>query len=366
MKDSLTQAHAEGLISEDALETGDADVQIAGPSLALFFAALGSVGTPPSISAPDGSFSLTSANCPLSFKSVFAVWQSQVPTIQRLSSEARHDLALLLCDKDPLSSPLLSSIVQLSGEIKAIAIEITQRRTFQLRFASDIQHALNAEVKPRKSGESERSTGYRPPPGYAKDEEETLEVPEILDNLAVIRETLYSALADCIVSTPSIGTLISRGPEWASRAFFASTCLAILEVCLTRVDRNGVRVVHLGRNSPKVIGLNETPVYLRPFLTKLVEVSEAAKSISEEDDQRAIQEAIEGSVTSEPRLGRLRVRLESGLGDADETARAASVEHSVTNLANAINALSLEMATLPAFRERQAEVFKILASVTSF
>lgn len=203
------------------------------------------MGTPPSISAPDGSFSLTSANCPLSFKSVFAVWQSQVPTIQRLSSEARHDLALLLCDKDPLSSPLLSSIVQLSGEIKAIAIEITQRRTFQLRFASDIQHALNAEVKPRKSGESERSTGYRPPPGYAKDEEETLEVPEILDNLAVIRETLYSgqtipllgmrkrtdhsyvyvALADCIVSTPSIGTLISRGPEWASRAFFASTCL---------------------------------------------------------------------------------------------------------------------------------------------
>lgn len=125
-------------------------------------------------------------------------------------------------------------------------------------------------------------------------------------------------------------------------------------------------MVHLGRNSPKVIGLNETPVYLRPFLTKLVEVSEAAKSISEEDDQRAIQEAIEGSVTSEPRLGRLRVRLESGLGDADETARAASVEHSVTNLANAINALSLEMATLPAFRERQAEVFKILASVTSF
>ena len=104
---------------------------------------------------------------------------------------------------------------------------------------------MTSQVRPRRSGKEARSASFQPPPEYGdpKGRPETLsngpplpprapaepELPgEMMDNLAVIRETLYSALADVIVENPSVLALMSRGPEWASRAFFASTSLAIL------------------------------------------------------------------------------------------------------------------------------------------
>ncbi|KAL8286153.1 hypothetical protein RQP46_004641 [Phenoliferia psychrophenolica] len=188
----------------------------------------------------------------------------------------------------------------------------------------------------------------------------------MLDNLAVIRETLYSGLADVIVETPSILTLMSRGPEWASRAFFASTALAILEIALTRVDHSGVRVVHMGRSTPRTIGPHETPPYLRGFLSKLLEVSDAAKAMELEDDERAMREAAEGDVTSEPRMERLKERLEKGAGEGDGPGSRSSVDGSVAMLANAIGELAIGMAKLPSFQDRQAEVFKILAAISSY
>lgn len=67
------------------------------------------------------------------------------------------------------------------------------------------------------------------------------------------------AFADAIVDTPSILQQLSQGPAYAAKAFFASTCLAILEVALTRVGEGGVRVVQMGRGAPKIIGISETP-----------------------------------------------------------------------------------------------------------
>lgn len=160
-------------------------------------------------------------------------------------------------------------------------------------------------------------------------------------NLSLIRETLYSALADCIVSTPSILALLARGPEWASRAYFASTSLAILEVALTRVSSSGVRAVHLGRSTPRVIGAAETPEYLRPFFGQLVEVAQAAQAMAEEDDEKAMKSAAEGKVVSDPKMERLRERLEKGAGEGDLVGRTTSVDGSVAALANAINQLAI-------------------------
>jgi hypothetical protein len=67
------------------------------------------------------------------------------------------------------------------------------------------------------------------------------------------------AFADAIVDTPSILQQLSQGPAYTAKAFFASTCLAILEVSLTRVGAEGVRVVQMGRGAPKIIGIAETP-----------------------------------------------------------------------------------------------------------
>ncbi|GAA5958680.1 hypothetical protein JCM21900_001552 [Sporobolomyces salmonicolor] len=394
LQDSLAQARGEGLLSDDELETADVDVQVAGPALALFFAALGARGDPPSISSPDGSFVLSASNCPPSFENAFRLWQACVRPIKKLPSEARHDLSRLLCDKPAASSPLRIDVARLSCDLKGIALEILQRRSFQLRFQHDLNAALKSAVRPRMSSEftSASSHGhsyYEPPPLYSEGRptEETKRaygieagaegspaanvqaaLPSQYDeNLSVIRETLYSAFADAIVETPEILQQLSRGAEWASRAFFASTCLAILEVALTRMDEGGVRTVNLGRGSPRVIGIRETPPYLRPFLSKLVELSQAIQSLAEEDDERAMREAADGATEfTPPKMERLKERLAKGVG-AEETVAgsAASRDQQVAGLANAVNEMALGMASLPAFRERQAEAFKVLASVTA-
>lgn len=284
----------------------------------------------------------------------------------------------------------------------------TQRRTFQLRFQHDLQAALESGVRPRASEERPRSM-YEPPPMYSEGQptEETKRAHqhasaddspagnaaaaadvEAFENLAVIRETLYSALADVMVETPSILAMLARGREWTSKAFFASTCLAILSVALTRVDADGVRTVRLGRGSPTVIGLHQTPAYLQPFLGRLVEVSQAVRALAEADDARALQEASEGiEKLTPPKLDRLKERLTLGVG-AEETldSSSQSTDAEVFGLANAINTLALGtsrsvsttmlswqvptclsagMTSPPAFRERQAQAFQVLMSVTA-
>ena len=237
-----------------------------------------------------------------------------------------------------------------------------------MRFQADLQHALDSSVRPRHSGESDRSAPFVPSPDYTpSDSSLELKRPSVSShlsslrpnspqpparrpptpsaedhNIALIRDTLYSALADCIVSTPSIVALLSRGPEWASRrAYFASTSLAILEVALTRVTPSGVRAVDFGRSSPRVIGAAETPEYLRPFLGQLMEVAQAAQEMAEEDDERVMKEAAEGELMSVPKMERLRERLEKGAGEGDSVGRTTSVDGSVAALANAINQLAI-------------------------
>ncbi|GAA6058236.1 hypothetical protein JCM3770_007428 [Rhodotorula araucariae] len=387
LRDALAQAHADALLDDDELQAADVEVQVAGPALALFFAALGAQGRPPSISAPDGLFALTDANCPDTFRNAFSLWQRCVEPIKAFPSKARHDLALLLCEKEVRSSPLRLDVAKVAADLKGIALEILQRRTFQTRFRNDLQAALDSTVRPT-AGDNPRRASYEMPPMYVEGEptEETKrahedlaarDVPETnvgavadaegVENLGIIRETLYSALADVMVETPSILGMLARGPEWAPKAFFASTALAILDVALTRIDQHGVRPVHLGRGSPKIIGLHETPPYLRPFLGNLVEVSQAVRALAEEDDARAVREATEGvEQLTPPRLDRLKERLALGVG-AEETLESSrsSTDSQVAALANVINQLALGMTSLPAFRERQAQAFQVLMSVTA-
>ncbi|SCV66983.1 BQ2448_5629 [Microbotryum intermedium] len=418
MKNSLAQAKGEGLLDDQELSSGDVDIRIAGPGLALFFCALGA--TPgPSISAPDGSFTLTNDNCPSSFRSFFHLWQTSVTPIRRLPMEARHDLALLLCYKDPIQSVLRRDVVKLAADLKAIGLEIAQRETFQQRFQADLQFALDARVRSypndvkNPSGASQSTSEEESsPPQYEfmapnqftsmhegsdtvrRSPEPNLRDPStvgpsllgmtpetsdasMMENLKVIRETLYSALADCLVSSSSLRSLASRGPEWQSRLFFASSCFAILEVALTRVDEHGVRTVNLGSGRKTVIAAKDTPPHLQPLFAKLLEISQTARSMIQEDDAQAIHEATEDLPPSTPRLDRLQYRLQNGVGsdpitregtreedsDVDDEASAGPT---IVMLANAINELALAMARLPEFSERQAGVFKILSAVQSF
>lgn len=102
----------------------DIEVQIAGPALVLFYAALQAENDPPSIASPDGTFRLSIQTCPPSFADAFRLWQQSVSKIQSYEPELRRDLALILCDQPPQSTPLRMDVVKTAADVKGIALEI--------------------------------------------------------------------------------------------------------------------------------------------------------------------------------------------------------------------------------------------------
>jgi len=170
----------------------------------------------------------------------FDVWARTIAPIQALPLEARHDLALLLCEKAAQSSPARADVVRLKADLQLCAMEILQRGSFQQRFGWDLQHALDASLRDgRRSGESGRETEFVPPPGYEAGPTSTSHahnhpqekllppaprppplpprgrsnnslsaassssrpaspLPAPPDTLTLIRETLFSALGDCV------------------------------------------------------------------------------------------------------------------------------------------------------------------------
>ena len=106
---------------------------------------------------------LSFENCPPTFVSFLRVWANTVPTIQSLVPEAQHDLARVICGLQPLlqDSENLAVINGIAADLRAVAIEISQRRSFQDRYASDLQAALDAGAGPDSSSSRKRSEERR-------------------------------------------------------------------------------------------------------------------------------------------------------------------------------------------------------------
>ena len=138
---SLAQAKFERIIDEETLASAEADVMICGPALCLYFAALRSNTTPPSCPIPGSAparapLILSDETCPPLFLPYFRLWQNAVPTIQALEPTYQHDLARIICDNEPLTSPILPQLQRISADLRSVAIEISQRRTFQVSVLS--------------------------------------------------------------------------------------------------------------------------------------------------------------------------------------------------------------------------------------
>ncbi|PPQ71661.1 hypothetical protein CVT26_010579 [Gymnopilus dilepis] len=430
LKSSLAQAKAERLLDADLLASAEGDLMITGPALCLYFAALRSTTEPPSVPLPRSSKShssqpteLSYENCPPAFISFLRVWANTVAPIQSLTPEAQHDLARVICGLPPLlpeSHPSSTLVSGIAADLRAVAIEISQRRSFQDRYASDLQAALDAGAGPSGSS-SPRKASFVPPPAYDPSPNASprpsldLDLPNPHDHplpplphadgqlppqssgllsplsasrstfssstssfggppasptiltqdtpaIEFIRETLYASLADALERQPSLRRLLKRDK---TRAYFASVAFAVLDVATNSVTPDGAIIGVLG----KPLTLQECPRALRPFMVEHASIGHQAKEMEEQDTQTAIELVQAGKNVPLSRLDRVKMMLEEGVGyeqglnDARDGRR--SVEGRAVAFANRINALSLGMTRLKAFRERQDDVFKVLAGIGS-
>ena len=291
----------------------------------------------------------------------------------------------------------------IAADLRAVAIEISQRRSFQDRYASDLQAALDAGAGP--DSPSSRKTSFVPPPVYVPSPEPNVPLPVpqpspgLLSSsiprsaatsssssssssspsrrspspslfrqdspaIEFIRETLYASLADVLELQPTLRQLLKRDPP---RAYFASVAFAILDVSINSMNPDGSVIGILG----KKLTVSECPRELQPFMIELSAIGKQAKSMDDEDNQHAMILAQQGRSDDIPlsRLDRVRLLWEKGVGyehehDDDDTGRR-SVEGRAVAFANKVNALGLALTKLKPFKERQEYVFKVLGGIGS-
>jgi hypothetical protein len=352
---------------------------------------MGSTTDPPSIPLPHGegsrwewseyhlrhdtdSDNLSLANCPVVFIPFLKLWSSCVPTIQKLAPERRHDLARIICDLPPLTQPPLPVLDRLAADLRSISIEISQRRSFQDRYASDL---LQAAIDVGKgSGEMFHPSPLSSPPRSAysarfpSSNSSLPRIPAIATPtspaIELIRETIYATLADVLARTPSLIPLLKSDPP---RAYFGAVALAILSVSTastssTESNKSNNNVILGVRGVP--LSLSDCPAPLRPLMCEFSAIGRDAVHIEEEDTMEAIrlvQEGREGEVAV-PRLEQARLLLGLGAGyDVDSSGSNERRSGCAVAFANRVNALTLAMTQLPQFKERQDEVFRVLAGV---
>ncbi|KAG1835146.1 hypothetical protein EV424DRAFT_1468266 [Suillus variegatus] len=397
LKSSLTQAKVEKLIEDQVLASAQADLMITGPALCLYFAALRCTTNPPSVPLPRATKSappleLSPDNCPPAFLGFLAVWAATVPRIQGLIPQDQHDLARIICGLEPVAIPPNSECAGIAADLRAVAIEISQRRTFQDRYASDLQAALDAGAS---SSGLKVKTSFVPPPLYSDqlspessgyDSKKfvspssssvlsafplrtpsptilTQDTPEI----DFIRETLYSALAVVLEHITAsrdhnphpLARLFKYDPP---RAHFAAVSLAILEVATMQGVILPIKTPSWHKLTP-----DTCPEPLRPFMMELIAIGRDAQVMQDEDNEATIKAIERGDEDiPEPRFERVQAIIINGVRVSGSTAddrcrtRKRSVEGRAVAFANRVNALGLSISRIKAFRDREKEVFDVL------
>ncbi|CAE6469758.1 unnamed protein product [Rhizoctonia solani] len=187
---ALRHAKVERLLDDELLASAEADLMICGPALCLYFAALRSNTSPPGVPLPRPRGSdepqkrLTATTCPHGFLPFFELWARAVPKIQSLAPEHTYDLASIICGKAPVTLPteipspfpespsaeqtILAKVHAIAADLRAVAIEISQRRSFQVRYQDDLQAALNLgdPTSPGGPRVTPATAKFVPPPGY--------------------------------------------------------------------------------------------------------------------------------------------------------------------------------------------------------
>jgi len=148
------------------------------------------------------------------------------------------------------------------------------------------------------------------------------------------------------------------------RAYFAAVAFAILDVATTSMTPDGAIRAVMGQQ----LTVQMCPRELQPFILELGAIGSAVKECEAEDNADAIEIMSRGGDPPEPRMERTRKMLVNGVGynrrqQDDRNASRMSLEGRAVGLANRINALALGTTRLKAFRDRQNDVFSVLAGL---
>jgi len=149
------------------------------------------------------------------------------------------------------------------------------------------------------------------------------------------------------------------------RAYFAAVALGILDVATTGLTPDGgIRAV-MGQQ----VTVEMCPRELKPFTAEVIAIGAAVEACEAEDNADAIEILSRGGEPPESRVERTKKVLENGVGYnrqqrvEERGSSRRSVQGRAVSLANRINALALGMTRLKAFRDRQSDVFSVLAGL---
>ena len=121
--------------------------------------------------------------------------------------------------------------------------------------------------------------------------------------------------------------------------------LAIVETALNNVTPNGqrVRIVTFGAGSKESssLGVADAPLPLRVFIRELLRLSSVLRNLQQQDDQRAIEQALQGQddLTFLTLLELLRQELELGTSMDNSSESKPILE--IRSIANSINRMAI-------------------------
>ncbi|TFK16942.1 hypothetical protein FA15DRAFT_711266 [Coprinopsis marcescibilis] len=386
LKSTIAQAKLEGLLTDDVVETMDRDFAVTGPALVLYFAAARSKTSPPSVPLPLANQSegkkrinLSYDNCPPAFISFMKEWARNVPQIQRLSPEYQTDLSRVICGLEPLTQPINIGSNGIAANLRSVAIEISQRKSFQDRVNTSLNAALGSRrgqkpfvlpkfhhipTSPRLPNRVSiascmSSSSSRPSvPSWASSMEElekrdrpfspsssssSASSSSFYLSPATTPNTSTSSLSDSPSTTTPTPTLLT--PDTPAIEFIRETLYASLADQLERVPSLGkllavdptrayygaiafalldVATTAVTREGDVegVLGmrltLDKCPANLQPLMKELVSIGKQARVYDDEDDDEAIQRIGRGKKAKISTMERVRGILEFGVGVARE------------------------------------------------
>ncbi|KAF8748445.1 hypothetical protein RHS01_10835 [Rhizoctonia solani] len=169
---ALRHAKVERLLDDELLASAEADLMICGPALCLYFAALRSNTNPPGVPLPrprgvmSPKSDLLRLHAPLDFSPSLNYGLEQSPRYTPVTLPA--DIPSPFPESPTAEQTILSKVHAIAADLRAVAIEISQRRSFQVRYQEDLQAALNLgdPTSPGGPRTVPATAKFVPPPGY--------------------------------------------------------------------------------------------------------------------------------------------------------------------------------------------------------